>query len=282
MSERSSPPNREHDIPTAPEPTGAAEQLARMAERYAALLEEHRKRVEDLTQAIEIRDEFIAIAAHELRNPMSAIVLSVQNLKMASQRAAGTCPPKLEEKLTALENRIHHYVRRASLLLDVTRLTSGKFEMEIEAVDLSQLTHEVVSSFVDELARADCHLEMQLADRVTGAWDRMGLEQVVMNLISNAIKYGAGKPIRVSLQAQQGSAMLEVVDAGMGISTDDQQRIFEKFERAVRRRQHGGFGVGLWITRQIVERLGGTIAVHSEPDRGSTFTVVLPQAPSPS
>jgi signal transduction histidine kinase len=271
-SEQSSPPEQEV--------RQLQEQLALAGQQLDALVREHKKRVEELSLAVEVRDEFIAVAAHELRNPMSAIVLFVQNLKLASRRAGDARPHRLEDKLEALERRIHHYVRRASLLLDVTRLTSGKFELEIEAVDLTQLTCEVASGFAEELVRADCQLDVHLAEVVTGLWDRMGLEQILMNLVSNAIKYGAGKPIRIALRADAGVATLEVEDGGMGISSEDQQRIFQKFERAVRRRHHGGFGIGLWITRQIAERMGGGIQVVSQPGRGSRFTVMLPQNPS--
>jgi two-component system, OmpR family, sensor kinase len=239
-------------------------------------LADARAQLAELAAAVETRDEFIATAAHELRNPMSAIVLSVQSLRMASARSATERPAKLEEKLEALEKRVQHYLRRASLLLDVTRLNAGKYELETEPVDLSELTRDVAASFADEFARANCALDLSTEDSVVGLWDRTGLEQVLMNLLSNAVKYGAGKPVAVSLRVRDNAAVLDVVDAGLGISEDDQHRIFQKFERAVRRRQHGGFGMGLWISRQIVERLRGTIHVHSQPGAGSRFTLSLP------
>jgi signal transduction histidine kinase len=247
-------------------------ELQRLREQLA----DAQARLTELTAAVEMRDEFIAIAAHELRNPMSAIVLFVQSLRIASAKAGTARPPKLEETLDALEKRVHHYVRRASLLLDVTRLNSGKYELETEPVDLSELTREVVAGFSEEFARANCSVHLSIDDAVVGLWDRTGLEQVLMNLLSNAVKYGAGKPIAVALGARNNAAVVDVVDGGLGISEDDQQRIFEKFERAVLRRQHGGFGMGLWITRQIVERLGGAIHVHSQPGAGSRFTLSLP------
>jgi signal transduction histidine kinase len=245
-------------------------------QRLRQQLADARAEVAELATAVEVRDEFIAIAAHELRNPMSAIVLSVQSLRMVSARSGTERPPKLQEKLEALERRVHHFVRRASLLLDVTRVNSGKYDLETEPVDLSEITRDVVASFADEFARANCSVDLSIEDAVVGLWDRTGLEQVLMNLISNAVKYGAGKPIAVSLRVRDHAALLDVVDAGVGISEDDQQRIFEKFERAVHRRQHGGFGMGLWITRQIVERHGGAIHVHSQPGAGSRFSLSLP------
>jgi signal transduction histidine kinase len=233
-------------------------------------------RLAELGDAVEAREEFIAVAAHELRNPMSAIVLSVQSLRMASAKSPTERPPNLDAKLEALEKRVNHYVRRASLLLDITRVNAGKYELETEPVDLSELTRDVAAGFADEFTRANCALNLSIEDAVVGLWDRTGLEQVLMNLLSNAVKYGAGKPIAVSLRIQSNAAVLDVADAGLGISDDDQKRIFEKFERAVRGRKHGGFGMGLWITRQIVERLGGTIRVHSQPGAGSRFSLSLP------
>jgi two-component system, OmpR family, sensor kinase len=250
----------------------AETELQRLREELA----DAQAQLAELGAAVEMRDEFIAIAAHELRNPMSAIVLFVQSLRMASAKSPTERPPRLEEKLDALEKRVHHYVRRASLLLDVTRLNSGKYEMEPEPVDLSELTREVVAGLAEEFARANCSLDLSIEEAVVGLWDRTGLEQVLMNLLSNAVKYGAGKPIAVALRVRDNLAILDVQDAGLGISEDDQQRIFEKFERAVRRRQHGGFGMGLWISRQIVERLRGTIRVQSQPGVGSKFTLSLP------
>lgn len=245
-------------------------------QRLRQQLADTQAQLAELNAAVEMRDEFIAIAAHELRNPMSAIVLFVQSIRMASAKSATERPPKLDEKLEALEKRVHHYVRRASLLLDVTRLNSGKYELETELVDLSELTREVAAGFAEEIVRANCSLDLSIEDAVVGLWDRTGLEQVLMNLLSNAVKYGAGKPIAVALRVRNHAAILDVVDAGLGISEEDKHRIFEKFERAVRRGQQGGFGMGLWITRQIVERLGGAIHVDSQPGVGSRFTLSLP------
>jgi signal transduction histidine kinase len=253
---------------------------ARVSLESESLPHSSERRIAELQEAVLARDEFLTIAAHELRNPMGAMVLAVQALRIATERASPNPPANLHDKLRSLERRIDHYVGRATMLLDVTRLTSGRFQLELEAVDLSVLVHEVVEEFADDLARADCQLELDLEDGVTGHWDRGALDQVLTNLISNALKYGSGRPVAVRLSADQDDAVLEIRDQGIGISADDQARIFHKFERAVKRRQHGGFGIGLWITRQIVEGLQGTIAVSSAPGEGSTFRVTLPRRQS--
>lgn len=233
--------------------------------------------IDELKAGVMARDEFLAIAAHELRNPMGAIVLSVQTLRLASEKAGGISPAVLRGKLSSLERRIGQYVKRATMLLDVTRLNSGNFQFEIEVVDLSQLAEELIGDLADDFQRARCELVLKLDKGVSGHWDRMGMEQVVTNLVSNALKYGSGHPIEVSLTADAAKAAFKVSDHGIGISEEDQRRIFHKFERAVKRRHHGGFGIGLWVTRQIVEGLGGTMSVHSAPGQGSSFSVNLPR-----
>jgi signal transduction histidine kinase len=235
--------------------------------------------IEELKAAISARDEFLAIAAHELRNPMGAIVLSIQTLRMAAEKYGPDAPPQLHEKLLSLERRIGQYVKRATMLLDVTRLTSGNFQLELESVNLSQLLRELLTDSSDDFQRARCQLSLTLDEEVVGQWDRMALEQLLVNLMSNALKYGAGHPIEIELIADATTAHFQIKDHGIGISEEDQQRIFHKFERAVKRRQHGGFGIGLWVSRQIVAGLGGSISVQSAPGQGSAFNVSLPKNP---
>jgi signal transduction histidine kinase len=230
----------------------------------------------ELEAAIRARDEFIAIAAHELRNPMGAIGLYVDSLLLTARKNENACSKEMIRDLERLESRIRQFVKRASVLLDVTRLSSGSYALELGPVDLSELARAVLSDFAQQFELARCKLESSVASGVRGHWDEIALEQVLTNLISNAIKYGAGAPIRVSLTRMGSHAVFEVEDHGIGISEADQARIFEKFERAVLRRTQGGFGVGLWITRQIVEALGGRIDVESRTGAGSNFRVVLP------
>ncbi len=166
-------------------------------------------------------------------------------------------------------------------LLDVSRLNAGRLTLETEDVDLTALCREVVERFSEELEKSRSQLDLQLEPLVVGRWDRRRLDQVIVNLVSNAIKYGGGQPITVTLKSEGGDAVLEVRDRGIGISPEDQARVFRRFERAVSARHFGGLGLGLWIVSEIVRCSGGTISLESVVDRGSRFEVRLPLAGPP-
>jgi signal transduction histidine kinase len=161
-------------------------------------------------------------------------------------------------------------------LLDVSRISEGRLELELEEVDLSTIVYDVVECFREEIARAQCRLEVHAQDHVVGVWDRSRLEQVVTNLLTNALKYGAGSEVTIAVSANATSAHLAVADRGIGIAPQHLERIFGRFERAVAGKEYSGVGLGLSIARDIVEALGGTIGVVSEPGSGATFTVELP------
>jgi signal transduction histidine kinase len=161
-------------------------------------------------------------------------------------------------------------------LLDVARISGGRLKLHFEEVELASLVRDVVSRFELEAERLGARIEVRADVTFVGRWDRLRLEQVVTNLLSNALKYGAGKPIHVGVEAQGGQARLTVRDEGIGIEPRLRARIFEKFERAVSDRHYGGLGLGLYISRQIIETLGGSIEVESTLGQGATFTVLLP------
>ncbi len=244
-----------------------------------ARLQEAEKRSEriirELGAAVAARDSFIAIAGHELRNPMGAILLAVTNMLRAPYANEGL-PEWLVPRLASLERQARLFVRRATTLLDVTRITSGHLRLDPELVDLSEATRVVLDAFAVQLERSHSPLTTSIEAGVTGWWDRVALDQVLHNLVSNAVKYGAGKPVCVAVASDGGRATISVADRGIGISEADRERIFARFERAVTARAHGGFGLGLWISHQLVEAMGGTIRVESELGAGSIFTVELP------
>jgi signal transduction histidine kinase len=161
-------------------------------------------------------------------------------------------------------------------LLDVSRITSGHLTLQREEFDLAEVTKDVTERFAEEISRAGCSLQLDANGPVIGCWDRVRIEQVVTNLLANAIKYGGGKPIEITVNPQDEGAHFAIRDYGIGIAADERERIFERFERAVSSRAYGGLGLGLYIARQILNAHGGSIQVESGPGSGSLFRVWLP------
>jgi signal transduction histidine kinase len=174
---------------------------------------------------------------------------------------------------------VRRLAKLADELLDVARIRGGRLRLELEPVELGGLVREVAPRAVESLNRPASDLRILAPTPVEGRWDPMRLEQVVVNLIGNACKYGAGKPIEVTVSLGPAGAELVVRDHGIGLSPADQHRIFERFERAVSPQEYAGLGLGLWITRQVVQAHGGQISVRSELGQGSEFKVVLPLVP---
>lgn len=243
--------------------------------RNAELMEENAR----LLEAIASRDAFLAIAAHELRNPMTAIVGRVSYLRRLAARR-DVSPEKIDNSFELLEWLISRYVQRATTLLDVSRVNTGNFNLNPDLFDVCTLIREVGDSVRPLAEHAGSVLVFELPDNgVTLHTDRLALEQILDNLLSNAIKYGGATPILIRATADDVSNTLaiSVRDNGPGIAVADQARIFDRFERAVRPGERAaGFGVGLWIVRQLTQALGGTINVQSEPGAGSTFTIMMP------
>jgi two-component system, OmpR family, sensor kinase len=239
----------------------------------------HTRLVAELTQAVQARDAFIAIAAHELRNPMTPMLGYVEHILSLGRRPESRCPAAMIVALERLANQIAEYVKRATTLLDISRITAGKLRIELSVVDLSATMRQAVHRHRADAERSGCRLEPSIEGEVSGLLDALAIEQIADNLLSNAVKYGAGQPIEVSLMRHGAEARLTVRDYGIGISEEDQARIFGAFERAVTRREEGGFGIGLWVVRHLVDAMHGEIHVTSCPAEGSTFTVTLPLLP---
>ena len=165
-------------------------------------------------------------------------------------------------------------------LLDVSRIQSGKLSFQLEYVDLTELLQDVLERYRDPLADSNCELRVALEPGVRALVDRGRVEQVIVNLLSNAIKYAPGTPLEIELKKEDGVARISVRDNGPGIGTDEKSRIFERFGRAAGSRNIGGLGLGLFISRQIIEAHGGTIEVNSQPGQGSEFVIVLPLKPA--
>ena len=250
-----------------------------VARAHAPPQSRHARLVAELTQAVHARDAFIAIAAHELRNPMTPMLGYVEHILSVGRRPESKCPATIIVALERLAGQIAEYIRRATTLLDISRITAGKLRAELSVVDVSALIVHAVHRHRAGAKRSGCRLEPSIEGEVSGLLDALAVEQIVDNLLSNAVKYGAGEPIEVSLVWNGTKARLTVRDHGIGISEEDQARIFGAFERAVTRREEGGFGIGLWVVRHLVDAMHGDIHIASCPAQGSTFTVILPLLP---
>lgn len=250
--------------------------LEELAER-AAIAVENARLTQRLQQAVRLRDDFLSVAGHELRTPLAALQLQVEGLlRQLEKGAMGPVPPRLVERLARARTQVLRLEVLIAGLLDVSRIAGGKLVLQSEEVELTALLSEVIDRFSEHLSRAGCEVSVQAGERLVGRWDRVRLDQVFTNLVSNAAKYGAGKPIQIRIARENDHARIAVQDHGIGISPEDRRRIFGRFERAVPERNYGGLGLGLWISRQIVEALGGHIELESEVGAGSTFTVELP------
>jgi signal transduction histidine kinase len=245
------------------------DELARQAERIA-----------ELQSAVQARDEFLSIAAHELRNPMTPLLGQIDVLLALARREGENCPPPIAAGLERLEALIGGYIQRATTLLDISRLTSGMLSLTRQSIDLSELIVNCVRKHRPVLERAGCPVAQHVPSGISAYLDGLAVEQIADNLLSNAAKYGAGAPVEIALSADERIARFSVRDHGIGISPEDQKRIFDRFERAITSRsQSGGFGIGLWVTGRLVQALGGEIRVGSSPGAGSTFEVILPRRP---
>lgn len=234
---------------------------------------------EETQGAIRLRDEFLAIASHELRTPLTALKLQLQSAqRLVGKAVHGEAGDKLASHLVKAGGHTGRLTKLIDELLDVSRITSGRLPLTLEQVDLSALAKEVCGRFPDERSRGGAPLRLHTPGPVRGRWDRMRVDQVITHLLANALKYGQGKPVEVTVEQDGPIARLIVRDQGIGIAPEDQARIFGRFERAVSQRHYGGFGLGLWMVRRVVEALGGGIRVESRPNAGSSFIVELPQA----
>jgi signal transduction histidine kinase len=227
---------------------------------------------EQATAAVKMRDEFMLIAGHELRTPLAAMMLHHQVL---AALPLDTPIAKVHERGAKLIKQGERLSRLVDELLDVSRISAGRLTLDRRNLDLEDLVRDVCGRMTESAERAGSSLNLDLQS-VSGSWDRERIDQVITNLLTNAIKYGKGSPIEVRLSRQGEQAVLAVSDRGIGISVEDQARVFQRFERAVSPRKFGGLGLGLWIVKQLVTAHGGTIAVESELGVGSTFTVTLP------
>jgi two-component system sensor kinase FixL len=240
-------------------------------ERRAELWRKAREEVRE-------RDEFLSIASHELRTPVTALQLQLQLLRRSAQRSLEEFPKLLVEKLETLDRQTRRISALVNELLDVSRMRLGKLELRTEDLDLAEVARGAVEHLHAELARSGSLLRVDLSP-IQGRWDRLRIEQVITNLLVNAAKFGEGNPIALEVSGEGDRARIRVTDRGIGIPPEHLARVFDRFERAVPSHHFGGLGLGLYIVRQIVEAHGGEVKVESSPGSGTAFTVDLPREP---
>jgi PAS domain S-box-containing protein len=233
--------------------------------------------------AIRARDDFVSVASHELRTPLTALQMQVEMLlPIAGSRRLALTPEQVKAKAEMAARQIQRLNRLIGELMDVSRLTAGRLKLEREPLDLSALVRDVAVRLADEAAKAHTAISVRGPSPVIGEWDRLRLEQVVTNLMTNALKFGAGSPVEVTVSEQGSAARIVVSDQGIGIAPQDVERIFDRYEQAISTRTYGGLGLGLYIVRQLVEAHGGSVSVESHPGTGSAFMVELPTATATS
>jgi signal transduction histidine kinase len=231
----------------------------------------------DLKRALQMRDEFMSMVVHELRTPLSVLAMEVRvrQHQVAAENAAFFAPENLSKMFERDQRQVRSLTRLIDDMLDVSQIQHGKLSIRRGKCDLTAMLKRVVGEVQGQRSDVPITLEADCVGLV-GEWDEFRLEQVVVNLLTNALRYGSGKPIRVELSRLPGAAAIRVSDRGVGIAPEDRGRIFEQFVRVGDRLRAPGLGLGLYITRQLVEAHGGTISVESTLGEGSTFTVALP------
>ncbi len=255
------------------------EALEQSQREQQVLLDELRATQAELEQAVRTRDDFMSIVSHELKTPLNTLILEVQlrKLQLARHKPQAFSEARLQAMVEQDERQIRSLIRLIDDMLDVSRIRTGKLSIRPAPLDMTALVGNVVQSFAPQLAAHGCAVSFEPVGPLPGVWDEFRIEQVLANLLTNAMRYGAGQPVEVSARAQGDEVWLEVQDHGIGISDHNLERIFCQFERGEGSEGSAGLGLGLFIAEQIVRAHGGRIEVHSREGEGARFCVVLPR-----
>ena len=254
------------------------EALERSRREQEVLLDELRSTKAELETAVRMRDDFMSIVSHELKTPLNTLILEVQlrKLQLGRNNLAAFSEDRLRQMVDKDERQIQSLIRLIDDMLDVSRIRTGKLSIRPSRADLGKLAASVVENFAPQMEASGCTLLFQRPEPIIGVWDEFRIEQVLANLLTNAMRYGAGKPVQVSVSATTEGACIEVRDQGIGISQKSLERIFCQFERAEGSESSAGLGLGLFIAEQIVKAHNGRIQVVSEEGKGALFRVLLP------
>ena len=254
------------------------EALEQARREQEALLQQLQSTQLELEQAVRMRDDFMSIVAHEVRTPLNGLILETQLRKMhlARDNAAAFTLDKMHAMVDRDERQIKSLIRLIEDMLDVSRIRTGKLSIRPNRFDLSQLVANLLQNFAQQIEAAETEVSFTAPEPVEGHWDEFRIEQVVSNLLTNALRYGGRSPIQVRVYRAGDEARVEVQDRGIGISEENQKRIFQQFERVSAKTVVAGLGLGLFISEQIVAAHGGSIVVESEINEGALFRVCLP------
>ncbi len=227
--------------------------------------------------AVNQRDEFLSIASHELKTPMTSLKLQVQTRKKLIERGDNSVfePERVTSLIEITDRQVNRISRLVDDMLDISRIVNGKLSLNLEDVELRHLIMEVYRNLSHDFETAGCVVSFTMTEEVHVRCDRYRMEQVITNLLSNALKYGCNNPVIVKLNIEKDLAVVTVKDNGMGIAEDNHDRIFDRFERATGG-TISGLGLGLYITKEILEMHKGEITVVSSVGKGSTFTCKIP------
>lgn len=254
------------------------EALEQSRREQEALLQQLQSTQGELEQAVRMRDDFMSIVAHEVRTPLNGLILETQLRKMhlARDNAAAFTLDKMHAMVDRDERQIKSLIRLIEDMLDVSRIRTGKLSIRPSRFDLAQLVSNLLQNFAQQIEAAETTVSFEAESPVEGCWDEFRIEQVISNLLTNALRYGARSPIQVRVYRQGNQARVEVQDHGIGISEENQKRIFQQFERVSAKTVVAGLGLGLFISEQIVAAHGGFIVVESKINEGALFRVCLP------
>jgi signal transduction histidine kinase len=254
------------------------EALEQSRREQEALLKELQSTQNELEHAVRMRDDFMSIVSHEVRTPLNGLILETQlrKLHLAKGNVAAFTLDKLSAMVDRDERQIKSLIRLIEDMLDVSRIRTGKLSIRPSRFDLVQLVSNLLESFSAQISNAESTLSFTAEGPVMGTWDEFRIEQVVVNLLTNALRYGSHNPIEVRVYCEKGQARVDVLDHGIGVSEENQKRIFQQFERVSASHVIAGLGLGLFISEQIVAAHGGSISIDSEEGKGSLFRVSLP------
>lgn len=251
--------------------------LAKNLAERAALAVENARLYLATQDALRVRDEFLSIASHELNTPLTSLLLGVQTMRALAHEKDQLSVEVCDRMLGRAERQVKHLRALVGQLLDVTRVDAHTLTLEPTTFDLSALVRDVADRFREQAERIGTTITIAPSPPLEGSWDKLRVEELVSILLSNAVKYGAGRPVEVTLEPRDGRVSIRVVDHGIGIAPDQMGRLFQRFQRGVSSRHYGGLGLGLYLSREIARQMGGEVTVEDVAGGGASFSIDLPR-----